>query len=91
MFLAIVIVLAQADSPQGLSREDALAVVAISAKYHGYELKNYKRSTYPLELSKDGKEWTFYYECTPPPVSPGCHFFVSVQRETGAVKFYHGE
>lgn len=74
-----------------LSRESALAVVGNSAKANGYNLKNYKRSTFPRELSADGREWTFFYECTPPPIRPGCHFFVTVQRETGAVKFFPGE
>ena len=93
--LALAVALTTSSLPAGapglLSREQALAIVASSAKANGYELKNYKLSTFPRELSKDGKEWTFNYECTPPPIAPGCFFFVTVNRESGAVKFMPGE
>ena len=95
IFVLTVIALAPWSSfvgtPQSLSRQDALAIVVSSAKAHGYELKNYKLSTFPRELSKNGNEWTFYYECTPPPVRPGCHFFVTVNRTNGLVQFAPGE
>jgi len=90
-FVGFAVSSGQADTLQGLSREDALAIVVSSAKAHGYDLKNYKRSTFPFELSKDGKEWTFYYLCTPPPVRPGCDLVVTLQRNTGAVRFSKGE
>ena len=80
-----------ADTPQGLSRKDALDIVVSSARAHGYVLKDYKLSTFPRELSKDEKEWTFYYECTPPPVRPGCFFFVTVNRVSGIATFMPGE
>ena len=90
MFVGLLVSLA-CSAAQPLSREDALAIVAQSAKSNGYDLKKYKLSTFPRELSNDGKEWTFYYQCTPPPIAPGCFFFATVRRETGVVKFAPGE
>ena len=82
---------ALADAPQAQSREDALAVIARTASAHGYELKHYALSTSSHELSEDGKEWSFHYECIPPPVSPGFRFLVTVSRLTGVPTFMPGE
>jgi hypothetical protein len=82
---------ATADNRGGLSRGDALATVSRSAKSHGIDLRKYKLSTFPRELSEDGKEWSFFYLCAPGPAPPGCHFFAVVNRATGVVKFLPGE
>jgi hypothetical protein len=76
-----------AASPLGLSRQDALAIAEKEIKAQGIELKRYKPSQFPQELSADRNEWTFYYQCTPDPIPPGCFFWVSVNRITGVAKF----
>jgi hypothetical protein len=80
-----------ADSPLGLSRKDALFIAEKTAKEHGANLKRYELAAFPQGLSEDGKEWTFYFVCTPEPTPPGCHFWVSVNRVSGAAKYLPGE
>ena len=74
-----------------LSRKDALTIAEKAAKANGIDLKHYKLGSFPRELSEDGKEWTFYFECAPGPVPPGCFFWVSVNRVTGAAEYSPGE
>ena len=85
--VALVINAGFAGAPQAQSREEALAVVARTARAHGFELKHYELSTSSHELSEDGTEWSFHYACIPAPVSPGCRFLVTVNRLTGFATF----
>ena len=80
-----------AGAPQAQSREDALAIVARTARAHGYELRHYELSTSSHELSEDGTEWSFHYACIPAPVSADCRFLVTVNRLTGFATFLPGE
>jgi len=80
-----------AASPLDLSRRDALAIAKREIKAQGIDLKRYKLSKFPQELSADRNEWTFYYQCTPDPIPPGCFFWLSVNRITGVAKYFPGE
>ena len=80
-----------ADTSQGLSRKEALVIAEKTAQEHGVNLKRYELAAFPRELSEDGKAWTFYFSCTPEPVPPGCHFWVDVNRASGAAKYLPGE
>jgi len=82
---------ALAGDESSLSREKALAIAKKTAKARGIHLERYKLEAFPRELSKDGKEWTFFFQCTPQPIPPGCHFWVSVDRSTGAATYLPGE
>lgn len=74
-----------------LSRRDALAIAEKKAIARGIDLKHYKLSKFPRELSADRSEWTFYWKCTPDPIPPGCFFWVVVNRTTGIATYLPGE
>jgi hypothetical protein len=80
-----------AEGQSKLSRESALVIAKKAAKAHGINLKQYKLGVLPRELSENNKGWTFFFECTPQPIPPGCHFFVSVNRSTGVADYSPGE
>jgi len=73
-----------------LSREKGMAVAAQAAKAHGFVLSEYYLDTFGEQLSADGSEWLFVYNCQPVP-APGCHFMVVVNRHTGQTKVFPGE
>lgn len=80
-----------AASTLDLSREEALAIAEREIKAQRIDLKRYKLSKFPHELSADRNEWMFNYQCTPDPIPPGCFFWISVNRITGVAKYFPGE
>ena len=81
---------ATAGAPTSLTRETALSIAEASAQSHGFDIKKYSLAKFDRELSEDGKEWSFLYECKAVPSPPGCHFLVVVNRATGSAELVPG-
>jgi hypothetical protein len=74
----------------GLTREKALFIAEAAAQSRGFNLNKYSLAKSDRELSGDGKEWSFLYECRAVPSPFGCHFLVVVNRITGEAEFVPG-
>ncbi len=73
-----------------LSRADSLPLAEAAARKQGYDPSKFVLSTFGAEVTEDGKEWLFGYEC-PGIHPPGCNFLVVINRGTGEARVIPGE
>ena len=78
-----------ADAPTRLAEAEVIRIASAAAEKKGFRLKDYKAPRVHYEFTKKDKSWTVFYDGKVS--SPGNHFLVWINDQTGAATVMPGE